>query len=92
MTCFLRGVAGDEDKQPQSTVWLQYVFVFTIVWSLGSTLTQDSREKFNEFYRSLLNGHIKENPKPKDFKVTDSAFTYLKSRSCNKLIENPICS
>jgi len=48
---------------------LQYCFIFAAIWGLGQTLTQDSREKFDAFYRTLLTGNNKEYPKPKGFKL-----------------------
>lgn len=39
-------------------------------WGLGSTLTSDGRQVFDAFYRKLLYGDDKENPKPKTYKLT----------------------
>ncbi|CAL8109272.1 unnamed protein product [Orchesella dallaii] len=65
----LRGDTGTEDQQPQSSTWLQYCFIFAAIWGLCATLTQDSREKFDTFYRLLLTGNNKDFPKPKGFKL-----------------------
>lgn len=65
----LRGDSGTEDQQPQSSTWLQYCFIFAAIWGLCQTLNQESREKFDEFYRTLLTGNDKDYPKPKGFKL-----------------------
>ncbi|XP_036144833.1 dynein heavy chain 3, axonemal isoform X1 [Monomorium pharaonis] len=53
-----------------STVWLQCVLLFSIVWGICSTLTSDSRKTFDVYLRKLLLGNIDEYPKPKVFKLT----------------------
>ncbi|KAK9888347.1 hypothetical protein WA026_000602 [Henosepilachna vigintioctopunctata] len=63
-TCMLAG------EQQVSTIWLQSVFLFCIVWGLGSTLTADGQKSFDVFFRKLLNGDNKDYPKPKSFKLT----------------------
>lgn len=57
-------------EQQVSTIWLQSVFLFCIVWGLGSTLTSDGQKVFDAFFRKLLNGDNKNHPKPKSFKLT----------------------
>lgn len=52
-----------------STVWLQCVCVFCLAWGLGSTLTADGRRTFDVFYRKMLYGEDKQNPKSKMFKL-----------------------
>lgn len=59
-----------EGETQVSTVWLQCILLFSIVWGICSTLISDSRKHFDNFFRSLLNGSIEENPKPKVFKLT----------------------
>lgn len=63
LTCLLR------DENQVSTVWLQCIFLFCIVWSLGSTLNSDGRKLFDAFLRKILLGEDKHNPKPKSFKL-----------------------
>jgi len=66
----LKGESGKDDEANQNTIWLQYSFIFCIVWSLGSTLTQESREKFDVFYRQLLLGNNQESPRPDSFSLS----------------------
>jgi dynein heavy chain len=40
-----------------------------VVWGVGSTLVQDSKEKFNEFFRVLIMGNNKDWPRPESFKL-----------------------
>lgn len=53
----------------QITTWLQSLFLFAVVWSLGGTMTGDSRKKFDVFYRTLIMGMDVENPRPKNVKL-----------------------
>ncbi|KAL6443837.1 hypothetical protein ACFW04_001708 [Cataglyphis niger] len=53
-----------------STVWLQCVLFFSMVWGMCSTLISDSRKIFDVYLRKLLLGNIDEYPKPKVFKLT----------------------
>jgi dynein heavy chain len=52
-------------KQAEVTNWIDSLFLFSLVWSAGSTLDTASREQFDEFVRSLLKGEDKENPPPR---------------------------
>ena len=67
--CMLKGDKGNEDQAPQSTLWLLLSFVFTVMWSVASTITQESRVKFDAFYRVLLAGKDPDYPPPKTFKL-----------------------
>uniref|UniRef100_A0A3B5AK42 Dynein axonemal heavy chain 3 n=1 Tax=Stegastes partitus TaxID=144197 RepID=A0A3B5AK42_9TELE len=53
----------------QITMWLQGLFLFAVVWSLGGTITGDSRKKFDVFYRTLISGMDDEHPRPKSIKL-----------------------
>lgn len=53
----------------QITMWLQGLFLFAAVWTLGGTITGDSRKKFDVFYRNLIMGMDDENPRPKSVKL-----------------------
>jgi dynein heavy chain len=53
-----------------STLWLQCVLLFSIVWGMCSILISDSRKIFDVFMRKLLLGNIEKYPKPKVFKLT----------------------
>ncbi|CAG7816608.1 unnamed protein product [Allacma fusca] len=67
--CMLKGEKGTDDQSSQSTIWLQLCFIFSIMWSIASTLNQNSRIKFDEFYRTLLSGKNPDSPAPKTFKL-----------------------
>uniref|UniRef100_A0A8C3CTF2 Dynein axonemal heavy chain 3 n=1 Tax=Cairina moschata TaxID=8855 RepID=A0A8C3CTF2_CAIMO len=47
----------------QITLWLQGLFLFALVWTIGGTIDADSRKKFDLFYRNLLMGQDDENPR-----------------------------
>uniref|UniRef100_A0A8C0VQ27 Dynein axonemal heavy chain 3 n=1 Tax=Cyanistes caeruleus TaxID=156563 RepID=A0A8C0VQ27_CYACU len=53
----------------QITSWLQALFLFALVWTIGGIIDADSRRKFDSFYRNLLNGMNEENPRPKNVKL-----------------------
>lgn len=53
----------------QITSWLQGLFLFALVWTIGGVIDADSRRKFDSFYRTLLNGMNEENPRPKNVKL-----------------------
>ncbi|XP_020300595.1 dynein heavy chain 3, axonemal isoform X2 [Pseudomyrmex gracilis] len=53
-----------------STLWLQCVLLFSIVWGMCPTLTNESRKVFDVYLRKLLVGNIEKHPKPKMFKMT----------------------
>ena len=54
----------------QITLWLQCLFLFALVWTLGGTMTVESRKKFDVFFRTLISGTDPEHPKPKSIKLT----------------------
>ncbi|XP_076020504.1 dynein axonemal heavy chain 3-like [Genypterus blacodes] len=70
-TCLLDEVyLADTDSKhsmpaPRITLWLQGLFLFAAVWSLGGTLNGDSRKKYNVFLRELIMGVNSEYPRPK---------------------------
>lgn len=53
----------------QITMWLQGLFLFAVVWTLGGTITGDSRKKFDVFYRNLIMGMDDEHPRPKSVQL-----------------------
>ncbi|KAM6951542.1 dynein axonemal heavy chain 3 [Aplochiton taeniatus] len=77
-TCLIDEVAqsGAGGKEPmtsqQVTMWLQGLFLFAVVWSVGGTINGDSRKKFDVFYRHLITGMNEEHPRPKSVKLTKS--------------------
>lgn len=54
----------------QITSWLQCLFIFAMVWSIGGTINGDSRKKFDAFFRLLISGTDKDHPKPNNIKMT----------------------
>ena len=54
----------------QITNWLQCLFIFALVWSIGGTINGDSRKKFDAFFRLLISGTDKDHPKPNNIKMT----------------------
>ena len=53
----------------QTLTLLEPMFLFALVWGVGASLMQDSRVKFDEHLRTLLNGTVAEHPKPKSVKL-----------------------
>ncbi|XP_075305326.1 dynein axonemal heavy chain 3 [Odontesthes bonariensis] len=74
-TCLMDEISSSETNGTQNmssqqiTMWLQGLFLFAVVWSLGGTITGDSRKKFNVFYRILIAGMDDEHPRPKSIKL-----------------------
>ncbi|KAG7500858.1 dynein heavy chain 3, axonemal [Solea senegalensis] len=72
-TCLMDeiGASGNKGAQTLSSqqiiVWLQCLFLFSAVWSLGGTITGDSRKKFDVFYRNLVIGKNGNHKRPKSF-------------------------
>ncbi|CAH1793738.1 unnamed protein product [Owenia fusiformis] len=56
----------------QITLWLQGLFLFSLVWTVGGTIDGPSRLKFDTFFRHLISGTDDDNPKPKSVKLTKS--------------------
>ncbi|KAL3321293.1 Dynein heavy chain 3, axonemal, partial [Cichlidogyrus casuarinus] len=50
-------------------MWIQGLFLFSVIWSLGSCLITESRLKFDVFYRDLTSGVLADFPKPKTIKL-----------------------
>ncbi|KAJ7400487.1 hypothetical protein BTVI_105082 [Pitangus sulphuratus] len=75
-TCLLDEIMGSEEEEQeimssqQITLWLQSLFLFALVWTVGGIIDADSRKKFDSFYRNLLMGMNEENPRPKSVKLT----------------------
>ncbi|MEE6497717.1 hypothetical protein FKM82_002819 [Ascaphus truei] len=62
---------GEESMSSQQiTLWLQGLFLFALVWTIGGTINSDSRKKFDDFYRNLLMGMDDQHPRPKSVKLT----------------------
>ncbi|KAM4632527.1 dynein axonemal heavy chain 3 [Discoglossus pictus] len=75
-TCLLDEIAasGEDGKESMSnqqiTLWLQGLFLFALVWTIGGTINNDSRKKFDVFYRNLIMGMDDDHPRPKSVKLT----------------------
>uniref|UniRef100_A0A674GZT8 Dynein axonemal heavy chain 3 n=1 Tax=Taeniopygia guttata TaxID=59729 RepID=A0A674GZT8_TAEGU len=65
--------SDEEDSETMSdqqiTSWLQALFLFALVWTVGGIIDANSRRKFDLFYRNLLNGMNEQNPRPKNVKL-----------------------
>lgn len=68
------GSNGKTMPSQQMTLWLQSLFLFSAVWSLGGTITGDSRAKFDVFYRHLVKGMNDEHPQPESIKLNKNMF------------------
>ncbi|NXH21208.1 DYH3 protein, partial [Bucco capensis] len=74
--CLLDEIKQSEEEEKESmssqhiTLWLQGLFLFALVWTVGGIIDTDSRKKFDLFYRNLLMGTNEENPRPKSVKLT----------------------
>ncbi|KAF0024691.1 hypothetical protein F2P81_023493 [Scophthalmus maximus] len=72
-TCLMDEISasGTSDAQSMSSeqisMWLQGLFLFAVVWTLGGTITGGSRKKFDVFYRNLIMGADEEHPRPQSF-------------------------
>uniref|UniRef100_A0A6I8MZ31 Dynein axonemal heavy chain 3 n=1 Tax=Ornithorhynchus anatinus TaxID=9258 RepID=A0A6I8MZ31_ORNAN len=66
--------AGENEEESltnqQIFLWLQGLFLFAVVWTVGGTINSDSRKKFDVFFRNLLLGMDDSNPRPKSVKLT----------------------
>ncbi|KAJ3049383.1 Dynein heavy chain 7, axonemal [Rhizophlyctis rosea] len=62
--------AGEEVLPPNiQTLWLHCIFLFSAVWSLGGSIDGESRKKFDQFFRRLVDGAENEHPVPKGVKI-----------------------
>uniref|UniRef100_A0A8C5C287 Dynein axonemal heavy chain 3 n=1 Tax=Gadus morhua TaxID=8049 RepID=A0A8C5C287_GADMO len=55
-----------------TTMWLQGLFLFAVVWSVGGTINGDSRKRFDVYYRLLITGAESEHPPPKNIQLSKS--------------------
>ena len=77
----------------QVILWLQGLFLFSLVWSVGGTIMGDSKKKFDVFFRALIVGADEHFPKPahcKFSKVCIAARACIcESRSPTHTIRSP---
>lgn len=53
-----------------STISIQIMYIVVHVWTTAGTLDGSGRIKFDAWFRKLVNGEDKSNPKPKSVTVT----------------------
>ncbi|XP_008571629.1 PREDICTED: dynein heavy chain 3, axonemal [Galeopterus variegatus] len=54
----------------QIFLWLQGLFLFSLVWTVAGTIHADCRKKFDLFFRNLIMGMDDNHPRPKSVKLT----------------------
>lgn len=52
------------------SIWLGCITIFCLIWSLGSTIKGNDRNKFDTFIRKLILGNIDQYQKPITFKLS----------------------
>ncbi|KAJ3188443.1 Dynein heavy chain 3, axonemal [Gaertneriomyces sp. JEL0708] len=65
----VKGHAEDVLPPNIQSVWLHCVFLFSAVWSLGGTIDDESRKKFETFFRNLVDGRDGAHPPPRNVKI-----------------------
>ncbi|XP_061175178.1 dynein axonemal heavy chain 3-like [Saccostrea echinata] len=68
---------GDEPNpnalsNQQITLWMQGMFLFSLIWTVGGTMDGDSRKKFDSYFRNIVSGTDPDHPKPKSCKISKS--------------------
>ncbi|XP_050428284.1 dynein axonemal heavy chain 3-like [Adelges cooleyi] len=71
-TRVLNSLLKEEAGVGVASIWLTCVTLFCIVWTMGSTIKDESRNKFDLFFRKLIQGNNEKHPKPESFKLTKS--------------------
>uniref|UniRef100_A0A2K5MUZ9 Dynein axonemal heavy chain 3 n=1 Tax=Cercocebus atys TaxID=9531 RepID=A0A2K5MUZ9_CERAT len=61
---------GEGLSSQQIFLWLQGLFLFSLVWTVAGTINADSRKKFDVFFRNLIMGMDDNHPRPKSVKLT----------------------
>ncbi|KAJ3222668.1 Dynein heavy chain 3, axonemal [Clydaea vesicula] len=75
MYCLLDEFSPEKKKGTEEiaanvvTVWLHSVFLFSAVWSLGGSIDGESRTKFSEYFRCLIDGQNNEFPTPNGVRI-----------------------
>ncbi|CAO2583044.1 Dynein axonemal heavy chain 3 [Lemmus lemmus] len=60
----------DNLSSQQIFLWLQGLFLFSLVWTVAGTINAESRKKFDLFFRNLIMGIDDRYPRPKSVKLT----------------------
>ncbi|XP_078610604.1 dynein axonemal heavy chain 3-like isoform X1 [Branchiostoma floridae x Branchiostoma japonicum] len=77
-TCLIDEIANsgsdgwDKLTDQQITMWMQNLFLFCLIWSIGGTITGEGRKKFDVYFRNVIAGTDPDHPKPKSFKLSKS--------------------
>lgn len=71
----IRNVEEEESEfeglsSQQIFLWLQGLFLFSLVWTVAGTIDAESRKKFDVFFRNLIMGIDDHYPRPKSVKLT----------------------
>lgn len=61
----------------QITLWLQGLFLFSLIWTVGGTIAGDGRKLFDQFFRNIVSGTVAEHPKPKSIKITKVCLSFI---------------
>ena len=62
-----------EDNAPKVIKsWIQGVFMFSMVWSIGATVDIDGREKFSDLLHEIQTGNSEDYPPPAGLKKIDT--------------------
>uniref|UniRef100_H2Z3M2 Dynein axonemal heavy chain 7 n=1 Tax=Ciona savignyi TaxID=51511 RepID=H2Z3M2_CIOSA len=62
-------------------IWIQSIFLFSVVWSVGAVVDLDGRHKFSDFIRTMQSGKDEEHPLPAslgkfDVPIPDAGLVY----------------
>ncbi|XP_063446016.1 dynein axonemal heavy chain 3-like isoform X5 [Mytilus trossulus] len=77
-TCVKMEKSDEQEEQTdiltkqQITLWLQGLFLFSLIWTVGGTIADDGRKLFDTFFRNIVSGVDPDHPKPKSIKITKS--------------------
>ncbi|XP_028831809.1 dynein heavy chain 3, axonemal isoform X2 [Denticeps clupeoides] len=65
------GDSGEGSMSSQHIIlWLQGLFLFAVVWTVGGTINGESRKTFDVFFRNLIMGMNDKHPRPNTVKLT----------------------
>ena len=65
ISCQLEEFDSKEEIPPTSAnIWIQCIFLFSAIWSLGGTIDGESRVKFSQFLRTIIDSQDKQNLPP----------------------------
>uniref|UniRef100_A0A670KA86 Dynein axonemal heavy chain 3 n=1 Tax=Podarcis muralis TaxID=64176 RepID=A0A670KA86_PODMU len=70
LPCIIEHMDSETMSSQQITLWLQGLFLFALVWTIGGTINAEGRKKFDHYYREVLMGMDDNHPRPKSVKLT----------------------